>query len=203
MSKALGLIEVIGFVAAIEAADSAVKSANVNILDIEKITGGIVTVKITGDIGAVKSAVEASEAAVSRIGTLRSSHVIPRVSEEVFDIIKKNDIAEQKQEDAVEEIIEDIVSKQTEAKHEAKVEEESENVATKLENDIVATEDEISKVDIDIAELTHETLLNMSVKEVKKLAKKLNVPLKPQQLKKIKKDELIQLIMNTLREEDK
>lgn len=89
MSKALGLIEVIGLTEAIVAADEAVKSASVNILGIEKVTGGIVTVKIIGDVSAVTAAVESSKSKIEHSGNLRSAHVISRLHEDVFSIVEE------------------------------------------------------------------------------------------------------------------
>ena len=79
--QALGMIEVIGLPPAIEAADSALKAANVNLLSIEKAGAGILTVEITGDVGAISAAVDAGAAAAERVGTLRAKHVIPYVDE--------------------------------------------------------------------------------------------------------------------------
>lgn len=78
---ALGLIEVIGLPPAMEAADAALKAANVTLIAIAKADAGILTIEITGDVGAVTAAVDAGAAAASRIGTLRAKHVIPRVDE--------------------------------------------------------------------------------------------------------------------------
>lgn len=89
MNKALGLIEVMGLTGAIVAADEAVKSASVNILGIEKVTGGIVTVKIIGDVSAVTAAVESSKSMIEHSGNLRSAHVISRLHEDVFSIVEE------------------------------------------------------------------------------------------------------------------
>ncbi|MEG0050799.1 MAG: BMC domain-containing protein [Terrisporobacter sp.] len=89
--NAIGLIEVIGYVTAIEVSDVCVKSANVKLVSIDKVGSGIVTLTITGDVGAVKSAVELGEIAAKKIGLLRSVHVIPRVHKEVSDILFKKD----------------------------------------------------------------------------------------------------------------
>lgn len=85
--KALGLIEVYGYLAAVEALDSALKAANVNLFDVVKVKGGIVTVTVTGDVGAVKAAMDASAAAAERVGTVLSVHVIPRPHESVYDML--------------------------------------------------------------------------------------------------------------------
>jgi len=77
MLPALGLIETKGLIGAIEAADAMAKAANVKIVDKEKITAGLVTIKIIGDVAAVKSAIEAGAAAAQKVGQLVSTHVIP------------------------------------------------------------------------------------------------------------------------------
>jgi microcompartment protein CcmL/EutN len=77
--NALGFIEAVGLTAAIEAADSAVKSANVRLLGYELARGdGMTTVKIEGDVGAVKAAVKAAGSAAAKVGRVVSVHVIPR-----------------------------------------------------------------------------------------------------------------------------
>lgn len=79
MADALGLIEVMGLAAGLEAADAAVKSANVELIGYELVKGGgMVVIKMNGDVGAVQAAVEAAAAAASRIGKVYSKHVIPR-----------------------------------------------------------------------------------------------------------------------------
>ena len=88
--KALGLIEVRGMVPAVEALDSALKAANVNRLDVVKVGGGLVSVLIEGDVGAVRAAVDAAQAAAEKIGTVISTHVIPRPAEDVTQMITPN-----------------------------------------------------------------------------------------------------------------
>ncbi|NLY52848.1 MAG: BMC domain-containing protein [Firmicutes bacterium] len=75
---ALGLIEVVGLAAACEAADAAVKTANVELLGFEPSGQGMVTIKLTGDVGAVTAAVEAACAAGSRLSRVHASRVIAR-----------------------------------------------------------------------------------------------------------------------------
>lgn len=76
--EALGMIETRGFVAAVEAADSMCKAANVTLAGMEKIGSGLVTVMVRGDVGAVKSAVEAGASKAGTLGELTATHVIPR-----------------------------------------------------------------------------------------------------------------------------
>lgn len=86
--NALGFIETIGLVAAVEAADSAVKSANVRLLGYELARGdGMTAVKIEGDVGAVKAAVKAAEAAATKVGRVVSTHVIPRPASGTTQIV--------------------------------------------------------------------------------------------------------------------
>ena len=87
MQLALGLIETKGLIGAIEAADAMVKAANVKLVGKEKITAALVTVKIIGEVAAVKSAVDAGAAAAQRVGQLVSAHVIPRPDDQLEDII--------------------------------------------------------------------------------------------------------------------
>ena len=89
MENALGMVETIGEVGAIEAADAMVKAANVRLIGKEKIGSGYVTVMVRGDVGAVKAAVEAGAAAAGRVGELKSVHVIPRPHSEVESILPK------------------------------------------------------------------------------------------------------------------
>lgn len=85
--KALGMIETRGLVAAIEAADAMVKAANVTLQCKEHVGGGLVTVMVRGDVGAVKAAADAGAAAAERVGELISVHVIPRPHSEVECIL--------------------------------------------------------------------------------------------------------------------
>ena len=87
--KALGMIETRGLVASIEAADAMVKAANVTLQCKEHVGGGLVTVMVRGDVGAVKAAVEAGGAAAKRVGELVSVHVIPRPHGDVEEILPK------------------------------------------------------------------------------------------------------------------
>jgi len=86
-SEALGMIETKGLVASVEAADAMVKAANVTLIGKERVGGGLVTVMVRGDVGAVKAAVDAGSTAADRVGQLISVHVIPRPHNEVEAIL--------------------------------------------------------------------------------------------------------------------
>ncbi len=87
--EALGMVETRGLVAAIEAADAMCKAANVALVGTEKIGSGLVTVMVRGDVGAVKSAVEAGSSSAERLGELVATHVIPRPHTDVEMILPK------------------------------------------------------------------------------------------------------------------
>jgi ethanolamine utilization protein EutM len=84
---ALGLVETRGLVGAIEAADAMVKTANVRLIGKERVDAALITIKIVGETAAVRSAVDAGASAAKRVGELVSSHVIPRPSDEIEDLI--------------------------------------------------------------------------------------------------------------------
>ena len=120
--KALGMIETYGLIGAIEAADVMLKTANVTLLKKEIVKGGLILVSITGDVGAVKTAVEAATTAVNRLGVqvLYGSHVIPRpdfqlesfypIEEEHMVPIEEIQIEDAliQDEESVEEVVEEI-----------------------------------------------------------------------------------------------
>lgn len=86
--NALGLIETIGLVAAIEAADAAVKAANIRLIGYELTKGGGMTVvKLSGDVGAVTAAVAAGKAAAEKVGKVWTAYVIPRPHHETNAVI--------------------------------------------------------------------------------------------------------------------
>ena len=87
MNEALGMVETRGLVAAIEAADAMVKAANVYLIGKEHVGGGLVTVMVRGDVGAVKAAVEAGGAAAANLGEVIATHVIPRPHTDVNKLL--------------------------------------------------------------------------------------------------------------------
>jgi microcompartment protein CcmL/EutN len=98
INSALGLVETRGYLSAVAAADAALKAAAVTCIGVEVIKGGLVTVKLDGDVGAVQAAVEAGAEKAKDLGTLVSRHVIARMHEEtvalVTDTIGQKTIAE-------------------------------------------------------------------------------------------------------------
>ena len=87
MQEALGMVETKGLVGAVEAADAMVKAANVHLIGKTLVGGGLDTVMVRGDVGAVKAATDAGAAAAERVGELISVHVIPRPHSDVEAIL--------------------------------------------------------------------------------------------------------------------
>jgi ethanolamine utilization protein EutM len=86
---ALGLIETRGLVGAVEAADAMCKAARVTLIGKEISGGGLVTIMVRGEVGAVKAAVEAGGSAARRVGELLSQHVIPRPAGDLENFLPK------------------------------------------------------------------------------------------------------------------
>lgn len=259
MGKALGLIEFIGYVPAICAADTALKAASVDLIGIEKVTGGIVTVKITGDVDAVQAAVESAENYASRIGSLRSAHVIPRLDDEVENLLMNSKSSEeeieeiQELEEDIKEVCEEIreeitetIVEETESKEESlqedvveyvkNVNDEVEEISEKIEGESHLDEIEVFEISqnkenskesleeviikpeliegkeeysedkttenkeadsIDIKEIS-----KMSVKELRKKIKSLNMNITSNKLKSLKKKDLVDILLKYNEEGD-
>ena len=260
MGKALGLIEFIGYVPAICAADTALKAANVDLIGIEKVTGGIVTVKITGDVDAVQAAVESAENYASRIGSLRSAHVIPRLDDEVENLLMNSKSSEEEIKEEIQELEEDIkevceeireeitetIIEETESKEESlqedvveyvkNVNDEVEEISEKIEGESHLDEIEVFEISqnkesskesleeviikpeliedkeeysedkttenkeadsIDMKEIS-----KMSVKELRKKIKSLNINITSNKLKSLKKKDLVDILLKYNEEGD-
>lgn len=260
MGKALGLIEFIGYVPAICAADTALKAASVDLIGIEKVTGGIVTVKITGDVDAVQAAVESAENYASRIGSLRSAHVIPRLDDEVENLLMNSKSSEEEIQEEIQELEEEIkevceeireeitetIIEETESKEESlqedvveyvkNVNDEVEEISEKIEGESHLDEIEVFEISqnkesskesleeviikpeliedkeeysedkttenkeadsIDIKEIS-----KMSVKELRKKIKSLNINITSNKLKSLKKKDLVDILLKYNEEGD-
>ena len=109
--EAFGFIETKGLVPAIESADVMVKTANVNIVEKTYVGGGLVTITITGDVGAVKSSVEAGIAAILQFGqgALISSHVIAKPHDDLKIILNLKEEKKETKKETKIEIIEEVI----------------------------------------------------------------------------------------------
>lgn len=180
MENALGLVEVIGYVTAIEAADAALKAANVKLMGVTKVDGGIMTVQLSGDVGAIRSAVDAGGAAAQRIGTVRATHMIPRLDPSVARMLGhiKDEVKEEPL-DVVPTVLED--SDSTEVIEDITVEPINPEVVKKF---------------------TKEELEKISNQELKQLISGLGIKVSAKKLKGAKKDDLIQIIIQSEKEGD-
>lgn len=88
--EALGMLETKGLVCLIEGVDAMLKSANVQMIGWEKIGSGLVTAFVSGDVAAVKAAIDAGASAASKIGEVMSVQVIPRPHEELSSVLPKS-----------------------------------------------------------------------------------------------------------------
>ena len=89
--EALGLIETRGLVAAIEAADAAVKSASVTLIGLEQTQAALITIKVSGETAAVQAAVDAGSRAAERVGEVISRHVIARPAMDTSRLLAGSD----------------------------------------------------------------------------------------------------------------
>lgn len=192
--KALGMIEVNGYLAAVEAADAALKAANVKLLALEKVKAGITNVQITGDVGAVKAAVDAAGAAADNLGRLRGIHVIPSPSEELSKILPK--IKPVEPLELLEKTIEIINGDGLENIEEVKKEDSKENSKEISEKDKIETIDDFNIiVDSEEVEIENRDFESMKVEELRNLVKKLNLPnMSNKKIKLEKKDDLIKIL---------
>lgn len=86
--KALGIVECRGITAAIEAADSMVKTADVEVIGTQKIGNALIYIAVEGSVSAVKEAVDIGKKTAQRLGELYAAHIIPRPNERIFKIIE-------------------------------------------------------------------------------------------------------------------
>lgn len=176
--QALGMIEVYGYLTAVEALDSALKAANVSRLGVEKVRGGLVTVLVEGDVGAVKAAMDASAAAAERVGTVISVHVIPRPADDVTRMLKGGKEPEEPTPPEPEKPSELEISSEPDTLS------EPESEAVKAEEGEKAPQD-----------VTVEEMQTMGVDALRKLARALEIKnMTRAEIRFAKKQELIQKI---------
>lgn len=183
-NKALGLIETYGYIGAIEAADTAVKAAYVELSAVEKVKGGLVTVQLLGDVGAVKAAVDAGVQKCKALGVYVSSHVIARPDSELYKIVPKLNSDEAietiKEADKPKEI---IAFEDENAKEDEKIEK-----ADKIEKDEKADKLETSEPEFKLP----KDFYTMKVVLLRNYVRKLdNFPIPNKKIKFANKQQLI------------
>lgn len=174
---ALGIVETYGELAAIEAADQALKAANVELLGCEKVRGGLVNITIVGEVGAVRASVDAAVAAVERLNIQVSSHVIPRPIEDLWKILPNKDTEkEQKKENKKAE------------KQEVKQEEKK-------------AEDTKDKTNLTFLEEKEKELQEMRVVDLRKLAREVETSISRSEIKFANKKELVTALLDYYKEQ--
>ncbi len=174
---ALGIVETYGELAAIEAADQALKAANVELLGCEKVRGGLVNITIVGEVGAVRASVDAAVAAVERLNIQVSSHVIPRPIEDLWKILPNEDTEkEQKKENKKAE------------KQEVRQEEKK-------------AEDTKDKTNLTFLEEKEKELQEMRVVDLRKLAREVETSISRSEIKFANKKELVTALLDYYKEQ--
>ncbi|HIU75462.1 MAG TPA: BMC domain-containing protein [Candidatus Pelethocola excrementipullorum] len=194
MMKALGMIEVYGRTGAIEGLDVALKSANVSLINMCRVGGGLTAFFIEGDVGAVRASIDAAAAASEKFGRLVSSHVIPRPDENVRALISS--VAEAADNGKLKE---------------AEVEKPSVNTmadSKSVGNSLNTIEDEViteAQKDVDSPqkkEDKNDDLWKKSVEELRVMARKIpNIGMTRKEINFAKKDVIIKAIIKTRTQE--
>lgn len=193
--KALGMIELYGYLAAVEALDSALKAANVSSLGATKVGGGLVTVMVEGDVGAVKASMDAAASAAQRVGEVISVHVIPRPHESVGEMIKPPlpPAPEETKEPEPEPELEP--ESEPEPKPEPEPESEPEPEVPKTPAAEVS-DNAVIEEPVKAESYTEEELEKMSVSKLRTIARELQIDnMTREQIRFGKKTELIQNIL--------
>ena len=194
MKEAIGLIETMGIIAAIEASDVMLKTSNVKLINKEIVEGGLVTVVITGDVGAVKTAVDSAVAAVTNLGTglLLSSHVIPRPDRSIDCLLPKEKKEDETISDSLPKHIEEVGYQESDKEETIDSVEKSGDLSQETLRDFLKDEKD---------ELVKEYLLNQTVAELREYAKQYtDFVIERKHLYRTPKVELVEAIMTFLRD---
>lgn len=217
--RALGLIEVMGLVGAIEAADAALKAANVTLLQVTKVGSGIMTVEITGDVGAVTAAVEAGAKSASAITTLRAKHVIPRMDEALINRVvsvnskasshskkkeEKKQVTKEKQKEISTDTTIDSKNIEAEKGRNPLMDDAGDNITSKDTKEINENNDVEKKSSEEVIaspkqESMKETLLKKSNSQLKNMVTDLGIERTQEEIKRMKKQELVELLERHLK----
>ncbi|WP_125565723.1 BMC domain-containing protein [Companilactobacillus insicii] len=218
--KALGLVETHGLIASIEALDVMLKTAEVQLHSREFVRGGLVTVTVVGDVGAVKTAVDAADSAVRNLGEelLCSTHVIPRPDESIEGLFPQGPETIKSDEDDVEELMKETESQIDEVKSrsnqndsdvtdehdEVDSEEPSAEEANPAKD--VSTNNPINNADsADVPKtektsegsITEDELKNMKVVDLRNMAKKhSDFPIARKDIYRVNKEKLIKALFD-------
>ena len=206
--KALGMIETYGLVAAVEALDSALKAANVSLADMVRVKGGRVTVLVEGDVAAVKAAIDASQAAAERVGSVANVHVLPRPDPSVGQMLaggqgsfrrEKNPSEPESEESPVQTEIRYATPEET-----PEIREEPEKVSKETSEKIQKEEPQPESEEFTETPkpVTREGLEKKSVAKLRSLARELKLPgMTSKDICFAKKQQLIDAIISFMEQE--
>ena len=206
--KALGMIETYGLVAAVEALDSALKAANVSLADMVRVKGGRVTVLVEGDVAAVKAAIDASQAAAERVGSVANVHVLPRPDPSVGQMLaggqgsfrrEKNPSEPESEESPVQTEIRYATPEET-----PEIREEPEKVSKETSEKIQKEEPQPESEGFTETPkpVTREGLEKKSVAKLRSLARELKLPgMTSKDICFAKKQQLIDAIISFMEQE--
>ena len=206
--KALGMIETYGLVAAVEALDSALKAANVSLADMVRVKGGRVTVLVEGDVAAVKAAIDASQAAAGRVGSVANVHVIPRPDPSVGQMLAGGQGSFRREKNPSEPESEESPV-QTEIRYETpeetpEIREEREKVSKETSEKIQKEEPQPESEEFTETPkpVTREGLEKKSVAKLRSLARELKLPgMTSKDICFAKKQQLIDAIISFMEQE--
>lgn len=206
--KALGMIETYGLVAAVEALDSALKAANVSLADMVRVKGGRVTVLVEGDVAAVKAAIDASQAAAERVGSVVNVHVIPRPDPSVGQMLAGGQGSFRREKNPSEPESEESPV-QTEIRYETpeetpEIREEPEKVSKETSEKIQKEEPQPESEEFTETPkpVTREGLEKKSVAKLRSLARELKLPgMTSKDICFAKKQQLIDAIISFMEQE--
>lgn len=211
MPKAFGLVETRGLVAAIEAADAMIKTSNVTLVGKERTDPAMITIKIVGDVAAVKSAVDAGAEAARKVGEVVAIHIIPQPDEQLTNLFPELDdnktakkIAVQTEEEKPKQVIVEKKKETVEKEvHRPKTEDEtSTDTIARLRKEALGdkpvVKDKSDKPGIQSADsISLEEVENMNVHQLRHFARSVDgFPIQGREISRANRPELIQHFRN-------
>ena len=195
--NALGMIETKGLVGSIEAADAMLKAANVVLASKTHVGGGLVTVMVRGDVGAVKAAVDAGASAAERVGELVSVHVIPRPAEDVEYILDPlTPPTPDPEPDLPAEPVAEPEAPAAEPEEPSDPVPEEDPAQASYEEENADPEEETETTEAELEALDEETMRKMTVAKLRAAARALGTTgMSPREIRFAKKEELIARIL--------
>lgn len=203
--KALGMIEVYGRIGAIEGLDSALKAANVSLVNIVRVGGGFTSFFIEGDVGAVKAAIDAAETSAGRVGSVVSSHVIPRPDQSVRNLLNMNQQQSPKGQKSTDnktdkEKVDNLIESKSISENKSK---ENSFPPNKVDDDVEKKLDDIAEEKLEDNAAANATKYDkyeaLTVVELRKAARDIEtLNLTKQEIKFAKKKELLDAIKKAI-----